>query len=44
MPACPLPERCPTCGRPVKTIFEHLAERCEDWIDEDPGDDADEDA
>jgi hypothetical protein len=24
-------ERCPTCGRPVRTVFDHLGEDCETW-------------
>lgn len=24
-------ERCPTCGRPVRTVFDHLGEECQDW-------------
>ena len=24
-------ERCPTCGRPVPTIFEHVDVDCENW-------------
>jgi hypothetical protein len=23
--------RCPTCGRPVPTIFEHIDVDCENW-------------
>lgn len=27
-------ERCPTCGRPVPTIFEHVDADCENWPDD----------
>lgn len=27
-------ERCPTCGRPVPTIFEHVDVDCENWPDD----------
>lgn len=29
-------ERCPTCGRPVPSVFEHVDADCENWSDDDP--------
>lgn len=27
-------ERCPTCGRPVASIFDHVDVECEKWPDD----------